>query len=76
MPLVSRDPPTTVASGLLSLLGLAQLLGAPFWAVAFAMLAALAPSGRPRRTMIVVVALELVNAACAAVHWFVPRPPF
>jgi hypothetical protein len=34
-----------------------------------------APAGPPRRTMIAAVAFELANAACAAVHWMVPRPP-
>jgi len=76
MPGIWRDGPTTVVTALLVLLGLAQLLGVPIWTLAFALFAFIAPAGLPRRTMVAAVAIELVNAACAAVHWLVPRPPF
>src|SRR5215470_2971673 len=76
MPRVWHDGPTTIATALLALLGLAQLLGVPIWTLAFVLFAFIAPAGLPRRTMVAAVAFELVNAACAAVHWLVPRPPF
>ena len=76
MPRFSPDGPTTIPTALLALLGLAQLLGVPIWILAFVLLAFIAPAGLARRTMVAAVAFELANAACAAVHWLVPRPPF
>ncbi len=76
MPRVWRGGPNTIATALLALLGLAQLLGVPIWIVAFVLFAFIAPAGLARRTMVAAVAVELANAACAAVHWLVPSPPF
>jgi len=64
-----------VALLLLSLLGLAQLLGVPLWSAAFALFAWLAPTREARRKLIIAVGIELVIAVCAAVHWFVPNSP-
>jgi hypothetical protein len=60
---------------ILSLMGLAQLLGAPFWATAFVLFAVLAPTRRTRGQLIVALGIELVIGACALVHWFVPGSP-
>jgi hypothetical protein len=56
-------------------LWLAQLLGVPLWAVAFGLFAAMAPTPRAKRLMLVALGLELGVAVFAAIHWFVPRPP-
>src|SRR5437773_2659476 len=64
--------PQNVALLLLSLLGLAQLLGVPLWSAAFALFAWLAPTREARRKLIIAVGIELVIAVCAAVHWLVP----
>lgn len=76
MPLVDRSRPDTFPRMFMSLLGLSQLLGVPFWTLAFALLAWLAPSPRTRRSMLGAVGLELGIGICAAIHWFVPQPPF
>ncbi len=68
--------PKSVPLLLLSLLGLAQLLGVPLWSGAFALFAWLAPTRETRGKLMVAVGIELVIAVCAAVHWFVPNPPF
>ncbi len=60
----------------LGLLWLAQLLGVPLWTVAFALLAVIAPTWRTRRLLLAATGIELVIAVCAAIHWFVPSPPF
>jgi len=57
------------------LFALAQLLGVPIWTVSFALFARMAPSRPTRRLMLIAVALELAVGVCAAIHWFVPRPP-
>lgn len=74
-PLVIRAPPTNPALALLGLLQLAHLLGAPLWMLGFALFALLSPTRPVRRLLIAALGLELVSAACAAVHWFVPGPP-
>jgi hypothetical protein len=61
-----------VAGLWLSLFGLAQLLGVPFWTVSFIAFAALAPTRPARRLLIAAIAIELVIALGAAVHWFGP----
>jgi hypothetical protein len=57
---------------LLSIFGLAQLLGVPFWLFAFVLFAFLAPTRLARRLMIAAIALELVIGVLAFLHWFVP----
>jgi len=74
MPLVTRST-GGIALALLSLLGLAQLLGVPLWSLAFASFALLAPTRPARRKLLFAVGIELVIGVCAAVHWFVPAPP-
>ena len=76
LPLVAPGAPTSAALVLMGLLGLSQLLGVPLWTAAFALFAWLAPSRRSRRTLFAAVAVELVIAACAALHWFLPFPLF
>jgi hypothetical protein len=58
----------------LEMLGLAQLLGAPFWALAFTLLAWLAPRGGPRRAMFAAVVVQLASCAFAALHWLTSLP--
>jgi hypothetical protein len=55
---------------------LAQLLGMPRWTLAFVLFAFLAPTRPARRLLIAAIGLELVIGLCAAIHWFVPSPPF
>jgi hypothetical protein len=61
---------------LLTLFALSQLLGVPLWLAAFGLFALLAPTRESRRRLLGAVGIELAIAACALVHWFVPRPPF
>ena len=68
----SRSP----LMALIELFSLAQLLGVPLWTAAFALFAAIAPTRPARRLLTVAVGLELVVGVCAAIHWFMPRPPF
>ena len=60
----------------LELVGVVQLLGVPLWLAGCTLLMFFAPSRDSQRLLRAAVALELVIAVCAAVHWFVPRPPF
>ena len=76
MPLVTRSASGHLALVLLGLLALAQLLGVPLWSAAFALFALLAPTQKVRRKLLLAVGIELAIAVCAAVHWFVPAPPF
>ena len=55
---------------LMSLLGLAQLLGVPLWTLTFLALTAIAPTPATRRRFLGATGLELVIAVVAAVHWF------
>lgn len=73
--LLFRSAPTQGALAVLSLLGLAQLLGVPLWAGAFVLFACLAPTRSARRKMMIAVGIELVIGIVALVHWFVPRAP-
>jgi len=75
MPLVTRDQPANLLGLFSSLLWLAQILGVPLWAAAFALFAFLAPTRPARRLLLAAVGVELVIGVCAAIHWFVPRPP-
>ena len=75
VPVAIRDSPRDLAAVLLSLLGLAQLLGVPLWTAAFGLFALLAPTGLARRVMVAAIGLELVIGVVAALHWFVPRSP-
>lgn len=72
LPLVMDVTPRNPAMMVFSLLGLAQLLGVPFWTVAFGLFALLAPARRPRRVLHLAIGLELVIGVCAALHWFLP----
>jgi hypothetical protein len=72
LPLVIREPYTSLPLVMLSLLGLAQLLGVPLWTGAFALFAFIAPTRPARRLLMAAVAVELVIGVCAAVHWFAP----
>jgi hypothetical protein len=60
------------ALALVSLLGLAQLLGVPLWTAGFGLFALLAPTRSSRRLMIAAVGLELIVGILAIVHWFSP----
>ncbi len=75
MPLVTHDPPKHLVSVAFSLLGLAQLLGMPFWTAAFVLFAFLAPDRSARRLLKAAIGLELVIGVCAAFHWFVSGSP-
>jgi len=68
-----HTPGRSGAMVLLELLGLAQLLGVPLWALAFTVFAVLAPKRESRRALVVSVAIELVIGAVAFVHWFGPH---
>ncbi len=57
----------------LELVGLAQFLGVPLWAGAFALFAALAPTRPARRLLVLAVILEVAIGVGAAIHWFLPR---
>lgn len=76
LPLVTRNAPGGPWMVLFSLLGLAQLLGVPLWTVAFTLFAWLAPNRPARRLLVTAIGVELVIGVCAAIHWFVPSPPF
>jgi hypothetical protein len=61
---------------LIDLFSLAQMLGVPLWTAAFALFAFIAPTRPARRLLVAAVGLEMVIGVCAAIHWFLPRPPF
>jgi hypothetical protein len=69
--LVSPGTPRYPALIALHLFGLAQLLGAPLWTVAFVLFAAIAPTRAARRLLLGAIGFELVIGVCAAIHWFV-----
>jgi hypothetical protein len=75
MTLVIHGTPSHPVLMLLSLFGLAQLLGVPLWTVAFVLFALLAPTRPARRLLFVAIGLEVVIGVCAVIHWFVPQPP-
>lgn len=64
-PELIRTPPGMF----LSLLGLAQMLGAPIWTGGFALFAWLAPQRDLRRRMLLATAIEVVIGVCALVHF-------
>ncbi len=70
-PLVVPDT-QHIAPLFMSLLGIAQLLGAPLWFMAFVLFAILAPSPRTRRKLVMAATIEVVIGVFALVHWFVP----
>lgn len=76
MPLMAGPDSRHPVVALIGLFSLTQLLGMPLWTAAFALFAAIAPTRPARRLLIAAVGLELVVGVCAAIHWFVPRPPF
>ena len=61
-----------IAFVVLSVFGLLQLLGVPFWFAAFVLFAFLAPTPRTRQAMKVAVAIEGAIGVVAFIHWFVP----
>jgi len=61
---------------LVELVGLAQMLGAPITIAGFALFAALAPSGGPRRRWVAATVIEVVIGACGVVHFRMPASPF
>lgn len=75
MPLVIHETPRDPITMVLSLLGLAQLLGVPLWTLAFVLFAFLAPTRPARHLLVAAIGIELVIGICAVIHWFVPSPP-
>ena len=75
MPLVIHQSFSNPLIAVFSLLGLAQLLGVPLWTAAFMLFAFLAPTRPARRLLAAAIGIELLIGVCAAIHWFVPRPP-
>src|SRR5213594_2786346 len=75
MPLVIHQSFSNPLIAVFSLLGLAQLLGVPLWTAAFMLFAFLAPTRPARRLLVAAIGIELLIGVCAAIHWFVPRPP-
>jgi hypothetical protein len=61
---------------LLSLLALAQLLGAPFWFASMVLFWFLAPTRPARRMLRAAIVIEGVIGVVALVHWFVPASRF
>jgi hypothetical protein len=59
----------TPAIALLSVFGVAQMLGSPIWISSFALLAALAPERDLRRRLLVATAIEIGIGICALVHF-------
>ena len=58
---------------LLDLFGLVQMLGSPLWIAAFGLFALLAPARDLRIRMLAAVAIEIVIAGCAFVHFVATR---
>lgn len=75
LPLFARWEPANLFGVFLALLWLSQLLGVPLWTAAFALFAFLAPTRPARRLLVAAGGVELVIGVCAAIHWFLPRPP-
>jgi hypothetical protein len=75
LPLATHGSTKNPAFLLLGLVAIAQLLGAPLWAMAFALFAILAPTTEVRRRLIAAFGIELVIGVCALVHWLVPSSP-
>lgn len=76
LPAVTHGRVDNLALMFLELFGLAQLLGVPLWAFALGLFAFLAPTKETRQQLVTALGIEVVVGVCAAVHWFVPRPPF
>ena len=70
MPMGYHESPTNLFMVFISLLALAQLLGVPFWTVAFVLFAFLAPTRQTRRLIFAAIGIELVIGVRAAIHWF------
>ena len=64
-----REPPRTLLFQLASVIGVAQMLGAPLWVGGFALFAWLAPAPDLRRGMLLATAIEAAVAACAFGHF-------
>ena len=76
LPAFTHGRVDNVALLVLSLVGLAQLLGVPLWAFALGLFALIAPTKDTRMQLVTALGIEVVVGVCAAVHWFMPRPPF
>lgn len=72
MTLVVPGAPRHPVLILVSLLGLAQLLGVPLFTAGFVFFAFMAPTRPARRLVVAAIGIELVIGVCAAIHWFVP----
>ena len=59
---------------LVALFGVAQMLGSPLSIGAFILFAILAPAPDLRRRMLLAVAIEVLVAACGALHFFSAAP--
>ena len=70
------QPIQTAAIVAAELLAVVHLLGVPLWTAAFVLFALIAPTRPARRVLLAAVGVEVVVGVCAAIHWFVPRPPF
>lgn len=60
---------------LLDLVGLAHLLGAPLWVIAFVLFALIAPTRRARQGLFWALGIELVVGVFAVMHWFLRSSP-
>ena len=67
--LTIREPPRALLIQLVSVLGVAQMLGSPLWVGGFALFAWLAPARHLRRGMLFATATEVAVAACAFGHF-------
>jgi hypothetical protein len=66
-------PPTRGALALLELFAVVQMLGSPLWIAAFGLFALLAPARDLRIRMLAAIAIEIVIAGCAFVHFVATR---
>ena len=76
MTLAVRKDPGAGWLALLSFLGIVQMMSSPIWIGGFAVFAFLAPANDLRRRMLVAVGMEVVIAACGAIHFLPAFLPF
>ena len=74
--LVVRKDPGAGWLALLCFLGIVQMMSSPIWIGGFALFAFLAPAHDLRRRMLVAVGMEVVIAACGAIHFLPAFLPF
>jgi hypothetical protein len=70
--MVTNGTPRGAPLMVVELLGLSQLLGAPFWCAAFILFTVMAPTREIRSRMSLAVVMEVVIGVFAFIHWFVP----